>query len=270
MMYKIIACDLDETLIRMDRTISQEDKDAIAAARKLGVRFVPATGRGYESVDVTLAELGLLGAAGEYTISFNGGCITENAGHRIIHYQGLERAKAEELWARGLAYDVCIHVYTTDMCYAYRYNDDEAKFQAGRMALTPIDHDTLDFLAGQDIVKLLYQNTDIPYLEQIERELADVTGDLDVSYSSNRYLEFNPRGVTKGAGLLRLAELLGVDPKDTIAIGDNWNDFSMIQAAGVGAAVANAVESMKPQCDYVCAATCDENAVAEVIRTFVL
>ena len=185
----------------------------------------------------------------------------------IVSIHDLDGKSRSHTWQVDVSYPVFEGL---ELTVAYRYNDDEAKFQAGRMALTPIDHDTLDFLAGQDIVKLLYQNTDIPYLEQIERELADVTGDLDVSYSSNRYLEFNPRGVTKGAGLLRLAELLGVDPKDTIAIGDNWNDFSMIQAAGVGAAVANAVESMKPQCDYVCAATCDENAVAEVIRTFVL
>ncbi|MDO4539103.1 MAG: HAD-IIB family hydrolase, partial [Coriobacteriales bacterium] len=247
-MYKIIACDLDETLIRSDRTISQEDKDAIAAARALGVHFVPATGRGYESVDVTLAELGLLEAQGEYVISFNGGCVTENAGHRRIHYQGLEREVACRLWERGLAYDICMHVYTPDMCYAFRYNDDERAFQAGRMALTPVDYESLDFLEGQPIVKLLYQNTNIPYLQQIECEITDITDGLDLSYSSNRYLEFNPRGVTKGAGLLRLADLLGVDHADTIAIGDNWNDYSMIRDAGMGAAVANAVEDMKPLC----------------------
>ena len=74
----------------------------------------------------------------------------------------------------------------------------------------------------------------------------------------------------KGAGLLRLARELGVDPAGTIAIGDNWNDWPMIRDAGLGACVANAVEDMKPQCDYVCEATCDQNAVAEVIERFVL
>lgn len=234
------------------------------------MRFVPATGRGYESVDVTLAELGLLDAENQYVISYNGGCITENAGHRLIHYQGLETNVAAELWHRGLAYDICMHVYTTDMCYAYRYSDDERNYLAGRMAVTPVDYETLDFLAGQPIVKVLYQNTNIPYLNQIEREVADVTGDLDVSYSSNRYLEFNARGVNKGAGLLQLADLLGVAHDDTIAIGDNWNDWPMIRDASLGVAVANAVEDMKPQCDYVCRATCDQNAVAEVIERFVL
>ena len=87
---------------------------------------------------------------------------------------------------------------------------------------------------------------------------------------SGRYLEFNARGVNKGAGLLRLAAALGVDPSETIAIGDNWNDWPMIRDAALGVAVANAVEDMKPQCDYVCTASCNENAVAEVIGKFVL
>ena len=234
------------------------------------MRFVPATGRGYESVDVTLAELGLLDASGQYVISYNGGCVTENAGHRLLHYQGLDFATAEALWRRGQAYDVCMHVYTTDMCYAWHYSADEEAHLVGRMAVTPVDHTTLDFLADQPIVKVLYQNTDVPYLNQIEHEVADLTDGLDVSYSSNRYLEFNAHGVNKGAGLLRLASLLGVAREDTIAIGDNWNDWSMIHEAGLGAAVANAVGDMKPQCDYVCAASCDGSAVAEVIRRFVL
>lgn len=268
-MYKIIACDLDETLIRLDRTISERDREAIAAAKAAGVWFVPATGRGFESVDGTLAELGL-DEPGQYVISYNGGAITENVTHRLLHFQGLDRALAGELWRRGLAYDVCMHVYTPDMCYAYRYSEDERTYLAGRMAVTETDETTLAFLDGQEIVKVLYQSTDMSYLRSIADELTDVTADIDVSYSSGRYLEFNARGVNKGAGLLRLARELGVDPADTIAIGDNWNDWPMIRDAGLGACVANAVEDMKPQCDYVCEATCDQNAVAEVIERFVL
>ena len=54
--------------------------------------------------------------------------------------------------------------------------------------------------------------------------------------STCRFLEFNARGVNKGAGLLRLARELGVDPADTIAIGDNWNDWPMLRDAGLGPA----------------------------------
>lgn len=59
----------------------------------------------------------------------------------------------------------------------------------------------LDFLKGQEIVKVLYTNTDFDYLQNIDRDLKDITFDMDVSYSSNRYIEFNHKGVNKGAGL---------------------------------------------------------------------
>ena len=72
-------------------------------------------------------------------------------------------------------------------------------------------------------------NTDYDYLKKIEDDLKDITGDLDVSYSSNRYIEFNHQGVNKGQGLKKLTDILGVDIKETIAVGDNFNDLSMIK-----------------------------------------
>jgi len=270
-MYKIIACDLDETLLkRTDRSIDPRDLEAIREARKLGVKFVPATGRGFNSVRGTTAELGLKDEAGEYVISYNGGAVTENKDEKLLYFQGLSFELANELWRRGLKYNVCMHVYTKDMVYAYRLWPEETAYLNNRMEIKEVFDETLDFLKGQDIVKVLYMNTDIPYLESIAEDLKDITGDIDVSYSSNRYLEFNTLGVNKGAGLKRLADFLGVDINDTIAIGDNVNDLSMIKAAGLGVGVHNATDDVKPECDYVTEATCDEAAVSEVIRKFIL
>ena len=69
-MYKLIACDLDETLLSMDRSISKKNIEAIKKASEMGVKFVPATGRGYNSVGDTLEELGLLDKENEYVISY--------------------------------------------------------------------------------------------------------------------------------------------------------------------------------------------------------
>ena len=269
-MYKIIVSDLDETLLNSSKSVSEQDKAAIRAVREMGVRFVPASGRGYRSMDKTLKELDLYGRAGEYVVSFNGGAITENHGNRLLHFQGIPFSAAEELYRRGFGYDVCIHVYTIDTVYVYNFTQSERDFLRGRMEVVEVQDRNLDFLRGQDIVKCLYMNTDHAYLEQIARDLSDITGDMDVSYSSNRYLEFNQKGVNKGSGLRKLAELLGVDMKDTIAIGDNYNDLTMIQAAGLGVGVGNTVEELKPLCDYVTAADCDHSAVAEVLHKFVL
>lgn len=119
LMYKLIACDLDETLIKPDRTIDSRDIEAIKKLKDLGVKFVLATGRGYNTVQGTLKELDLFDEANQYVISYNGGAITENKDNRLLHFEGISFEKAEELYKRGLKYDVVIPVYTPVMRYMH-------------------------------------------------------------------------------------------------------------------------------------------------------
>ena len=80
-------------------------------------------------------------------------------------------------------------------------------------------------------------------------------------------VEVSPLGDTKGAGIRFMASHYGIDIAHTVAIGDNLNDLSMIEAAGVGVAVGNAVRELKERADYV-SATNNEGAVAEIIKRF--
>ncbi len=270
-MYKIITCDLDETLLDSNHQIPTRVKAAVAAARERGVRFVPASGRGFTTMQGTLEELGLRDLPGEYTISFNSGAITENRGNRIMYLQGISWDFANQVLLRGLALgDVCVHVYTTDVVWAWNVPQAEWDYIGSRMNMVRTTEPNLDFLRGQQIVKCLLMNLDQDYLHRIARDSQDITADIDVSYSSNRYLEFNARGVNKGAGLMRLADMLGVPREQTIAIGDNYNDLSMVEAAGLGVLMANAPEELKPRADYVTHDDNDAGGVAEVIEKFVL
>ncbi len=269
-MYKIITCDLDETLLCMDRTICQRNLDAIRAATEKGVKFVCASGRGYMSFQNTLQQIGLYDLADHYSISFNGGAITENKGNRVLHLEGISWELADTLYRKGREYDVCQHIYTQDTVYIYNINEGEKAFLNNRMDYIEIFDEDLSFLKGQQIIKILYQHEGYDFLNPIEKEIEPLTRDCEVSYSSGRYLEFNKIGVSKGNGLRRLAAILGVDMKDTIAIGDNVNDLSMIQAAGLGTAVGNVFEGIVDECDYVAKSTNDEGGVGEIIEKFVL
>ena len=269
-MYKLIVCDLDETLISRDRTISKANVEAIRRATEAGVKFVPATGRGYNSVHSTTRELGLYEKEGQYVISYNGGAITENKGEKLLYFQGITFEEAEALYKKGLTYDhLCLHVYTPDQVWVRNFYPEEKEYLASRQPCTEIFSDDIDFLKGKDIVKAIYMNTDFNYLKKIESEITDLTKNLDVSFSSNRYMEFNRKGVSKGSGLQRLCDILRIDIKDTIAIGDNFNDLSMIEAAGLGVVVANTIEPMKELCDVITEADCDHSAVAEVINKYI-
>ena len=269
-MYKIIACDLDETLLNSERKVSMKDRESIKKATELGVKFVLATGRGFPSVDGTLKEVDLFQKPDEYVISFNGGAITENLGNRLIDAELMDFDIVNQLFKRGWNYDVCIHVYTLDKVYVFRFYDGERKYVSGRMHTEERFEDNIDFLRDEKLVKILYSKEDMNYLQKIAAEVSDITGDTDVSYSSNRYLEFNRKGVNKGAGLLRLAKILGVDQKDTIAIGDNFNDLAMIQAAGLGIGVANAVAGIRPDCKFITERDHNHDAISEVIEKFIL
>ena len=272
-MYKIITCDLDETLLCMDRTISKRNIEAIHSAMEKGVKFVCASGRGYMSFQNTLQEIGLYDLPDQYSISFNGSAITENRGNRVLFLEGISWELANALYLKGVEFGLCMHIYTQDTVYIYKLNEDERQFLENRMDYILVDDPDLSFLRDQQIIKLLYEYNDhkgYEYLNEIEKRVAHITGDCEVSYSSGRYLEFNKAGVSKGAGLERLAQILGVDMKDTLAIGDNVNDITMIRAAGLGAAVGNVFEGIRGECDYIAEATNDEGGVGEIIEKFVL
>lgn len=268
--YQIIACDMDETLLSSDATICRRNIEAIAAARRAGVKFVPATGRGYASLEGVLKSTGLWQQEKEYVISFNGCCITENKSNRRLYWNPLPFTTAAALYEKGIAYGLCLHAYTANTVYIYRPSTAKIHFLNGRMAFTETTERSLDFLAGQDIVKLIYMHPDMTYLQNLQKELQPLLRSVCVSFSSNRYLEFANEGVTKAAALYKLADLLHVPYAETLAIGDNINDAAMLRAAGLGVGVANLHEAIREDCDVVTAATNNEGAVAEAITRFVL
>ena len=271
MEYKIIACDMDETLLSSDATICQHNIDAIKKAIAKGVKFVPCTGRGFRSIEGVLKTLDLYDQAGQYVIGFNGASITENEGSRSLFWDPIPFDLADQLFRRCCTYGQCMHIYTRDVVYITNITPDEEAFLHGRMGYVPVETESLDFIRGkEEVCKLIVTNTDYDYLQRVHAELQPLLGDITVSFSSNRYIEFMHQGVNKGAGLHKLADLLGVPYEETLAIGDNINDTDMLKAAGLSVGVHNLNPIIRPYCDVVTDATNDEGAVAEAIEKYVL
>ncbi|GFP74472.1 Cof-type HAD-IIB family hydrolase [Clostridium fungisolvens] len=270
--YKLIACDMDETLLNDDHVICEKNIEFIKRAKEeYGVKFVPATGRGYNSIQTDLRILDLYDELGEYVLSFNGGALTENKANKLLQFKGLDFHKMKEIFEYGLTKDVCIHVYTKDKLYVYNLSDSEKlRIERQKFECTIMEENTVDFLENELIAKILYQNIDVPYLMSLEPDMKDIVyGYCSVSYSSNRYMEFNSLGVDKGQGLADLARILNIDIKDTIAVGDNYNDMAMLKVAGLSVAAGNAVEDVKKACDYTTSADNNEGVVAELIEKFI-
>ena len=171
--YKLIACDLDETLLNDEHLVGAKNVAAIKRAREeYGVKFVPATGRGFMQIQPELKELQLYDLEGEYVISFNGGALTENKNNRIIEFKGLEFSKMKEIFEAGLNFDVCIHVYTPDNLYVFNLSESERqRIKNQKLEAVYPEVNSVDFLKDTPISKILYQNVDVPYLMSLEEGL---------------------------------------------------------------------------------------------------
>lgn len=272
MKYRLIACDLDETLLNSQHTICQRNIDLIHKAKEMGVKFVPATGRLYTAVEEILKMLGLEEQVGEYVLSANGGVITENKNHRLLKCEKLTFQKAKEIFEFGVDKDVCIQVHTLEGVYLYHLNEDEKqRIDGQKLKYTVLKEANIDFMKDYHIIKVLYQSTDIPYLESLEKQMVSIFDQhISASYSSDRYLEMNKIGVNKGQGLVDLAELLQIPIEETIAVGDHYNDLDMLKVAGLSVAAGNAIDDIKAVCDYTTQADHNEGVVAELIEKFIL
>ena len=134
-----------------------------------------------------------------------------------------------------------------------------------------IDEKEFELLKDQPIAKMIYQNKNTKYLKMIEDEFKeDICKRVAVSYSSNRYMEFNALNVNKGNALSWLAKYLEIEIEDTIAIGDNYNDLEMIKRANLGACVSSANDDIKAVANYVTKLDYYQGAVKEVIEKFIL
>ncbi|WP_201332048.1 HAD family hydrolase, partial [Lactobacillus nasalidis] len=233
-MIKIIASDLDETLLGPGNRVVAANLRAIKKCQELGIKFVPATGRGFYSLKQTLEELGQTDQAGQYTICYNGGAIFENKGPRLISFTGMDAGLVEEIFKRGQKLGLGMHVYTEDRVYGYALTQEEIDFCKGRATFFALPGGDLTALrkSGARFAKILYVNPDFEQLKRLRGDLADLEAVSEMSFSSNRYLEFNPPKVNKGLGLAALCRELGCSMEETMAIGDSFNDLPMIQAAG--------------------------------------
>ena len=251
-MYKIIFSDMDETFLGEGHKIPAPNYEALARMKELGVMFVPTSGRGYFSIMDNFADVDPAIMEGSYVISYNGGSINRVGDPEPITEHHLDHDLANELWAIGYERGMCMHAYTPEApIYIINLPESERRYLTGLKDLVEIDSPTLD--AYPVISKVIYCGEDMDEIHRFADEVvAPMLGDkADITFSSGRYLEVVPAGVSKGNGLRELAGMLGIDIADTVAVGDAPNDLEMLKAAGCSVGVANIDDECRPYCDVV-------------------
>ena len=273
-MYKLVATDMDETFLDRNHQIPAANIRAMRRMKELGVLFVPSSGRWYSSIMDNFAELDPALLEGSYVISYNGGFINRVGDPEPLTSCGIGRDCAEELYALGRQLGKCMHVNVADghvfVCDAPHAERAYLEQISGVTHFNSADHADLSFLDGRDIVKILFMDSDFEGLQQLGRELEPMAKRLDVeiTFSSKRYLEFMPAGIDKGYGLKKLADMLGIPMDQVIGVGDSANDLAMIKAAGLGVGVANVTDDVRPHCDAVLESTGDDGAFEELVEKY--
>ncbi|QAT25788.1 Cof-type HAD-IIB family hydrolase [Weissella cibaria] len=275
MVYKMLVSDLDETLLNDDGTVHADNLAAIKTAVAHGFKFVPNTGRSFNSVQALLKTLGLYDQAGQYVISYNGAAIVENKDNQVLLTRGMDRELAAQIFRAGLVNDqVDVHIYTVDTLFIYNISPTDKQYMAERgVPYELMTSDDLAFLANeQPVMKVIFEHPDQAVREQIrDAVLATVGADaVEATFSSSRYVEFNTKGVDKGSASLLLGEKLGIQRDEIIAAGDNNNDLKMLTAVGLGVSVANGIPAVQKAAAVVTERTNNEGAIAEILEKYVL
>jgi len=262
--YRLVVADLDGTARSRARGITPGVRGAVAAAQARGVRVCVATGRMWRSAEPWVRLLG----ADPPAILYNGGRVFDFGLDRILY----ERRLAKEAARQALALvrrdpEVQPHLYLGDRVYVDRSHpltDAYAADDGLSYDLVP----ALESLLTEDPHKLLVVGAPA----RVEALCCSIRGagvPVHAVQSEPAYLEILPPGVSKGTALRAMLAVLGLSAADVVAVGDNWNDLEMIEAAGLGVAMGQAPEGVRARADYVCG-TADEEGLREVIERFVL
>ena len=257
----ILFCtDLDGTLFRNDKTVSKENLEAIEYFKAEGGLFTFVTGR-VPKTTVSICELikpnapfGCINGGGVYDSRTD-----EYLWNTYLPREALElvRAVDEELPEIGIQLNTKEEVI---------FSKDNAAMELFRRATgMPNIYRHYDEVA-EPILKVVFGHVEVPMVEALERFLTShpKADNFDFIRSEKKLYEILPKGVSKGTLLLKLSELTNIDARRTIAIGDYYNDISMIRAAGLGVAVENAVEDAKAVADYISVSN-ENHAIASVI-----
>lgn len=266
--YEIIALDLDGTLTNREKVVTPRTRDAIMELQKRGKQVVLASGRPTMGVMPLAKELKLPEYHG-FILSFNGGMIIDCSTGETIFSRMLPVEANSRIMELAFDNQVAFLTYEGDRLIT---NDAECPYC---MIESTINH--AELVEVEDI--LSYVNFQVPkflfadeggYLAMVEPRVKAALGKNFSVYRSDPYfLEILPRGIDKGQSLERLLERLGLPREALIACGDGYNDLSMIQYAGLGVAMENAVLPVRKEADYVTASN-NEDGVAEVIEKFML
>lgn len=268
-MIKLVAIDLDGTLLDSNSEISEVNRKAVQRISNEGAQVVIATGRGQFSVLEIFRELGVDG----YLIGYNGAQISriEQGTARLLASRSLDQPIIAAGFQQALKHQITL--VASNLGYSYRFVQAEQhqviqEFQSTRPDLVRVSVEEMRKIAQDtdySILKMAFTDLRKEKLLKVQAELAQ--GGIHAFFSDDNYIEVVADGVSKGAALEQLSESLGIERKETMAFGDQENDLELLKHAGVGVAMGNAMMKVRQAADVV-AESNDDSGVGKMIAKY--
>ncbi|WP_165211437.1 Cof-type HAD-IIB family hydrolase [Streptococcus tangpeifui] len=246
---KIVATDLDGTLLNNQLLLSDRNCIALHQLKKKGIHVVLCSGRPFNGVKHLLTKIGLDGA--DYTISYNGSLIQTADGREVLHYAKLSPYDFQKLNELFTKFGLGLHAMTMDRMYSYNQEVHPLTIRESYLGKLPLTVLRTNIIVQKPIIKLMAVGDG----QRIDQAMAQLPKEFADRFSFNKsedfYLEIMQKGDNKAKALQILMERLGLSPEQLMAFGNNQNDLEMIRLAEVGVAVENAVPELKKVSNFL-------------------
>ena len=262
--YKLLILDLDGTLTNSQKEITPFTRQTLIDAQKDGWTLVLASGRPTYGI-MPLADTLEMEKFGGYILAFNGGKIIECATKKVMYEQALPDDVVPILYQRATESGAAILSYNGPKILSESPENEYVQYEAflNKMEIQQTDNFLRDLPMPADKC-LAVGKPDL--LVWLEEELKKEVGErINIYRSEAFFLELVPKGIDKAASISRLLQMVGLEREQVVAIGDGFNDLSMIQYAGLGVAMVNAQEAVKEEADVITQKSNDEDGVAHFL-----
>lgn len=269
---KLVAADMDGTLLDKERKITEYTQNVIRKAVKAGVEFIPATGRAVNALPPELKAMKEI----RYGIFSNGATVYDLWENKVIYRHHFEIPRVLELIQFLRQFDLMISVSMNGQSYGERKAMENIDYYE-------LDENTREIIVGSRKVienleeHLKDRNDTVEKMTLVFRSMEErknvwmaLSQIEDVQFSSSlpKNIEISPKGCNKGDGLSHLLEALGIKKEEAMACGDADNDKEMLEISGKAVVMENGLASMKAIADYITVSN-QEDGVAKAMEKFI-
>lgn len=255
---KLIALDLDDTLLCSDAKVSAFTKQTIEKCVEAGIVVVLASGRPTFGIEPVAQQLNL---KDNYFVAYNGAKIMHN--NKEMFSVDLSSDDVKIIYDISKKYDTSMVLYTDSTIITSKIN--KYTIIEGELSAVPIvlEEDITKIDTNGHPKTMLVDEPEL--LQRISKEIdSSITDSMFMTFSKPFFLEFLNKNANKGSSLIKLAQMLNIKQEEVVAFGDSYNDISMLEVAGTSVAMGNSVDEVKALCDYV-TDTNDNDGVAKFI-----